>query len=122
MLAVPSSHIVFLADEEATQAAILKRFDEFLIRNSLIQRDDTIFFFFAGHGCQLDAPPGWVTENGKIETLCPHDVQTSGADGKEIWGISDRAINALMRHLAFEKGDNIVRVSTFSCSGGFHQR
>lgn len=108
VLGVPASQIVFLADEEATEREILNQFDRFLINNADIQRDDAIIFFFAGHGSRLDAPPGWVTASHKIEVLCPHDVQTTDADGKELHGISDRAIDALMRRLAFEKGDNIV--------------
>lgn len=108
MLGVPSSQIVFLADEKATQQEILKQFDQFLTKNADIQRDDAIVFYFAGHGSQPYAPQGWLTESNKIETLCPHDVQTIGDDGKEVWGISDRAIDCLMRRLAFEKTDNIV--------------
>lgn len=114
VLGVPSSQITFLANEEASQGEILRRFDQFLVRNADIRRDDAIVFFFAGHGSQVDAPPGWVTEDNKIETLCPYDVYTDGDDGEEIWGISDRRMDALMRNLAFEKGDNIVCLS-LSC-------
>lgn len=111
VLGVPLAQIVFLADEEATQEEILKQFEQFLIGNADIQRDDAIIFFFAGHGSRLDAPPGWVADSDKIEILCPHDVQTIDANGKELWGISDRAIDELMRRLAFAKGDNIVCLS-----------
>lgn len=120
VLGVPSSQIAFLADEKATKGEILKKFDQFLIRNAEIQRDDAIVFFFAGHGCRPDAPAGWVTEGNKIETLCPHDVNTIGDDGEEIWGIPDRAIDALMRKLAFEKGDNIVCLTLFFNSVSIH--
>ncbi|KAF8545916.1 hypothetical protein OG21DRAFT_1384121, partial [Imleria badia] len=118
VLGVPSSQIVFLSDEEATERRISEQFEKFLIKNADIQRDDAIVFFFAGHGSRPDAPEGWLTENNKIETLCSHDVQTIGEDGEEIWGISDRAIDAWMRKLAFEKGDNIVAVFDCCHSGG----
>ncbi|KAH0838871.1 hypothetical protein J3R83DRAFT_7288 [Lanmaoa asiatica] len=107
-----------LKDEQATQGEILRQFDQFLIKNEKIQQDDAIIFFFAGHGSRLDAPQGWVTDNNKIETLCPHDFRTIGDDGELIWGISDRAIGVLMRQLAFQKGDNIVAVFDCCHSGG----
>ncbi|KAG9310486.1 hypothetical protein JVU11DRAFT_9630 [Chiua virens] len=118
VLGVPDSHIMFLADEQATQKSILKQFDQFLLNNENIQQDDAIVFFFAGHGTFLEAPQGWVTESGMIEILCPHDVQTVGVDGEQIWGISDRRINTFMRELAFKKGDNIVAVFDCCHSGG----
>ena len=118
---MPSSQIVFLADEEATERGISEQFETFLIKNENIQRDDAIIFFFAGHGSRPDAPEGWLAEGNKIETLCSHDVQTTGDDGKEIWGISDRAIDALMRKLAFEKGDNIVCLSLLFPTRALHR-
>jgi hypothetical protein len=118
VLGVPGSQIVFLADEEATQREISKQFDHFLLGNANIQRDDAIILFFAGHGSQPDAPQGWLAENNKIETLCSHDVRTDGEDGEEVWGISDRAIDVLMRRLASEKTDNIVAVFDCCHSGG----
>ncbi|KAI9461121.1 caspase domain-containing protein [Boletus coccyginus] len=118
VLSVPLSQIVFLADEEATRQEIVNQFNQFLIENEDIQRNDAIIFFFAGHGSQLVAPQGWLTDSNKIETLCSHDYRTTGDDGKEILGISDRAIDALMRRLAFEKGDNIVAIFDCCHSGG----
>ncbi|KAI9572461.1 caspase domain-containing protein [Boletus coccyginus] len=111
VLGVPLSQIVFLADEEATRQEIVKQFNQFLIKNEDIQRNDAIIFFFAGYGSQLAAPQRWLTDNNKIETLCSHDYRTIGDDGKEVLGICDRAIDALMRKLAFEKGDNIICLS-----------
>ncbi|KAF8119611.1 hypothetical protein EV363DRAFT_1496328 [Boletus edulis] len=113
VLSVPLSHIVYLVDEQATRQEILDQFDQFLVKNKDINWDDPIIFFFAGYGSQLRAPVGWLTECGKIETLCTHDSWTIGDDGKEQWGISDRAIDALLRVLAFEKGNNITVV--FDC-------
>jgi hypothetical protein len=120
VLGVPGSQIVFLADEEATQREISKQFDHFLLGNANIQRDDAIILFFAGHGSQPDAPQGWLAENNKIETLCSHDVRTDGEDGEEVWGISDRAIDVLMRRLASEKTDNIVCLSLLFSSCTLH--
>jgi len=111
VLGVPSSQIVFLSDEEATEEEIVKQFNQFLIENENIQRNDAITFFFAGHGSQLIAPQGWLSDNNRIETLCSHDYRTIGDDGREILGICDRAINGLMDRLASEKGDNIVCLS-----------
>ncbi|KIM75325.1 hypothetical protein PILCRDRAFT_13734 [Piloderma croceum F 1598] len=70
---VPSANFLFLADEQATRSAIISRFQKHLIENSNIQHGDAIVVFYAGHGSQTDAPSGWIVDNGKVETICPHD-------------------------------------------------
>ncbi|KAG6373268.1 hypothetical protein JVT61DRAFT_6895 [Boletus reticuloceps] len=118
VLGVPSSQIVFLADEQATQKEILDQFDRFLINNADINRDDAIVFFFAGHGSRINTPTGWATESNKIEILCTHDIWTAGDEGREVWGIFDYTIDEYLRRLAFEKGDNIVVMFDCCHSGG----
>ncbi|KAF8433706.1 caspase domain-containing protein [Boletus edulis BED1] len=118
VLGVPSSQIVFLADEQATQKEILDQFDRFLINNADINRDDAIVFFFAGHGSRINTPTGWATESNKIEILCTHDIWTVGDEGREVWGIFDYTIDEYLRRLAFEKGDNIVVLFDCCHSGG----
>jgi Caspase domain/RNA binding activity-knot of a chromodomain len=44
---VPSDHILFLKNEQATAAQIRKRFSEFLRQPG---PDDTLIFYYAGHG------------------------------------------------------------------------
>jgi hypothetical protein len=116
---VPSANFLFLADERATRSAIISGFQKHLIENSNIQRGDAIEIFYAGHGSQTDAPRGWIADNGRVETICPHDERSIGNDGKEIFGIPDRTIGGLLRNLATNKGDNIVRIkprSVLFCS------
>ena len=79
------------------------------MRNSKIKRGDAIIISYSGHGSQAVAPKGWVSDNNRIETVCPHDEQTIDSDGKEVFGIPDRTIGALLRRIAATKGDNIVR-------------
>lgn len=44
---VPADHIVFMKNEQATAAALRKRFDEFVRRPGA---GDTLIFYYAGHG------------------------------------------------------------------------
>ena len=106
----PPSHFLFVADERATRSALLNGFQHHLIENNNIERGDAMVIFYAGHGSRTDAPTGWVADDNKVETLCPHDERTIGYDGKEIFGIPDRTIGSLLRRLAACKGDNIVRI------------
>ena len=71
-------------------------------------------YFNTGHGSRAAAPKGWVADESKVETICPHDERTSDYYGKDIFGIPDRTIGGLLRKLSFIKGDNIVRV--ISCT------
>ena len=107
----PSSHFLFLADERATRSAILNGFQHHLIENNNIERGDAMVIFYAGHGSRTDAPKGWVPDDGKVETICPHDEGSIGDDRKEIFAIPDRTISGLLRRLAAAKGDNIVRIA-----------
>lgn len=118
-LHVPDSHIVFLSNETATRAAILSTIQTHLIENPNVKQDDAIIVFYAGHGSRVDAPPGWASADGKIETICPYDEWAQDIQGHYISGIPDRTINELFRKLASEKGNNIVRTFTSwmsSCS------
>ena len=107
---IRSSHFLRLSDERATRSAIIDGFQKHLINNSHIERGDALVIFYAGHGSRADAPKGWVADNRKVETICPHDERTTGDDCKEVFGIPDRTIGGLLRKLSFTKGDNIVRV------------
>lgn len=111
---IRSTHFLRLADERATRSAIIHGFQNHLMGNYHIERGDPIVIFYAGHGSRAAAPKGWNADDGKVETICPHDERTIGSDGKEIFGIPDRTIGGLLRKLSSVKGDNIVRVA--SCS------
>jgi hypothetical protein len=107
------SHFLCLANEKATRGAILDGFHKHLIGNNHIMHGDAIVIFYAGHGGQVAAPAGWVAENNQVETICPHDEQMSDNNNETIYGVPDRTIGSLLRRLAGEKGDNIVRMPPF---------
>ncbi|KAH9923562.1 caspase domain-containing protein [Fomitopsis serialis] len=117
-LHVPESRIVRLINVEATRARILDKFDKDLINNPLIHRGDPIVIFYAGHGDRRSAPLTWAAENNMIETICPHDERMPDEKGEIVNGIPDRTFDGLMRHLANEKGDNIIAVFDCCHSGG----
>ena len=108
-LGVPASHIKVLTNGAATRQAILSNFENHLVQNPQIKKGDAIIFYYAGHGSRIEAPSGWPTNDGKIETFCPYDERTQDSNDKYIHGIPDRTVDALTRRLAFYKGDNIVR-------------
>ena len=113
-LHVPDDQVMMLVDDKATRAGILKAFFEHFIENSDIKRGDTIVFFFAGHGDRMEAPPSWQTggvDGLMVETICPYDESTEEWGGDYVFGIPDRTFEGLIRRLAHEKGDNIVRGS-----------
>jgi Caspase domain len=125
-LGVPEGHIVVLTNEAATRHAILSNFESHLVQNSRIKKGDAILFYYAGHGSRIGGPSGWLTSDDKIEMISSYDERTPDSTGKFIHGIPDLTINALMRILAFYKGDNIVRALSshlyFSCVYIHHRR
>ncbi|KAI0962768.1 hypothetical protein AcW1_000051 [Taiwanofungus camphoratus] len=121
-LHVPDSHIVFLSNETATRAAILSTIQTHLIENPNVKQDDPIIVFYAGHGSRVDAPPGWASADGKIETICPYDEWAQDIQGHYISGIPDRTINELFRKLASEKGNNITLIFDSCHSGGITRK
>ncbi|KAK7461775.1 hypothetical protein VKT23_008207 [Stygiomarasmius scandens] len=112
------SRIVFLVNEDATRAGIISNFESHFIKNSEINCEDAMVFFFAGHGSRVDAPDGWRTSDGKIETYCPYDDGTKDTNGHYIPGIPDLTMKALIRKLAAKKGNNIVIIFDSCHSGG----
>jgi hypothetical protein len=117
-LHVPDSQIMLLMNKGAIRSAILDAIHTHLATNTKINEGDAIVLFYAGHGSRVIAPPGWLTTDGKIETICPYDERTRDKNGVEIHGIPDRTINTILRHLAAKKGDNIVCVTdllSFHC-------
>jgi Caspase domain len=108
---IRSSHFLCLANERATRSAIIAGFQHHLLENNNIERGDAILIFYAGHGSRATAPPQWFADEGKVETICPHDERTYDGNGNEIFGIPDRTIGGLLRTLCSFKGDNIVRMT-----------
>ncbi|KAJ7500006.1 caspase domain-containing protein [Mycena latifolia] len=102
------AQVCLLSDTSATQAEIIKMFNEHLINNSRIIRNDPIVVYFACKGRRLAASPG--APGRDLDVLLPFDY------GDEVSGISDVTIHALLCDLARKKGENITFIldSSFS--------
>jgi hypothetical protein len=94
-----------LYNKDATHDNILSLFD-FASSNPSIQKGDLVIFYYGGHGSRTPAPNGLI-EDGYIETICPHDVDTIKG-GKSIYGIPDFVVGTVMRNLAIRSEANIV--------------
>ena len=103
-----------LYNEEATYNGILSLF-EVALSNTLVQKDDLVIFFYAGHGSRTPAPKSWSTEDGRIETICPYDIETKKG-GKEIYGIPDFVVGTVMKNIADNRGANVVSAAPVSGS------
>jgi len=97
-----------LYNEDATYDAMLSLFTK-ASANPSIQKDDMVIFFYAGHGSRMPGPEGW---KGRIETICPYDVDTT-KDGKIVYGIPDFVVGTVMTKLANKREANVV--SPFFC-------
>ena len=80
------------------------------LKTSIINRDEPILIYFAGHGGQTPAPNEWPTEGGMIQYLLPQDP-VGNAQSEIINMIPDFVFADLLAELAKEKGNDIV------CSG-----
>ncbi|EPS94982.1 hypothetical protein FOMPIDRAFT_1133340, partial [Fomitopsis schrenkii] len=107
-LCVPAKRICHLSNEAATRQAILSNFRAHLIDNMDLRKGDAMVFFYAGHGSRVAADPGWFADGNMVETIVPHDEGSEDSHGNVIYGIPDRTVDALMRELAYKKGDNIA--------------
>lgn len=107
-LKVPDSHIRFLTNENAKRADIIKAFLE-IQTDKRIKKNDPILIFFAGHGDETDAPTGWPSGDvsNQIQMIIPQDYSTNPA--RQVHGIPDQTLAALLNGIAIEHGDNIVR-------------
>ncbi|KAJ7493699.1 hypothetical protein FB451DRAFT_1490988 [Mycena latifolia] len=134
---VPPSAICSLRNAGATRSAILAAFYKHLITNPHIKKDDPIIIYYAGHGGRVRVPESWMypddessvsdatiapdawgtSSDSFVETLCPSDEGTRSGDDL-VYGIPDITINALLRILAREKGNNITFICDSCHSGG----
>jgi caspase domain-containing protein len=112
---VSEDHILTLTDQQATRAAILSAFDEFLINNTAIAFNDQILFHYSGHGSQMPDTTG-VEPDGLNETIVPYDSRT-----QDIYDIPDKVLASLLAQLANKKGKNITIILD-SCHSGSGSR
>ncbi|PBK98277.1 hypothetical protein ARMGADRAFT_1008727 [Armillaria gallica] len=118
-LHVPEYQIKNLRNEEVTRVTIEREIKN-LGDNPAIKRDDPILIFYAGHGADVKAPPGWPTgsANEKIQMLVPHDFDKRGSDDtKRGQGVLDVRLSHLLQDIAVKRSDNIT-VILDSCHSG----
>jgi hypothetical protein len=109
-LKVQKLHIRNLRNAQATRAAIIAEFQA-LETNPEIKYGDPILIYYAGHGGEVTSPAEW--EAGSMtQMLIPHDYHTK-VHNREVYGIPDHTIGALISCIAKAKGDNIVRPVTY---------
>ncbi|KAG8820400.1 hypothetical protein FRC17_010165, partial [Serendipita sp. 399] len=114
-LGVPPANITTLLDEQATRSNIIKGFNK-LAANPAINSGDLILIYFAGHGTEGPAPPGWNASRSKIQLIVPYDYHAKTLKHRQpakVHGIPDRSIGVLLERIAKAKGNNIVVV--FDC-------
>ncbi|EIM79484.1 uncharacterized protein STEHIDRAFT_163672 [Stereum hirsutum FP-91666 SS1] len=111
-MSVPESRIRNLRNWQATRSAIIGNI-RYLSTCKAIRRGDPILIFFAGHGAVASSPPGWTSENGKVQMLLPCDFIPRTTDSLTGQGIPDITISRLLDELSEAKGDNITVI--FDC-------
>ncbi|KAF9474968.1 hypothetical protein BDN70DRAFT_936259 [Pholiota conissans] len=114
VLGVPHNQIVLLINEDATRDAIVKTLRN-LREDPRIDRDDAILIYYAGHGIEIDPPPGWEVGDpkAKIQAIVPYDCDIYKTNGQRVAPIPDRSLEVLLSKIAEKKGDNITVI--FDC-------
>ena len=115
-LRIPQDHITILENASATRVAILESLLS-LTNDPRIQREDPILVYFAGHGGEAAAPPGWEAggRNANIQLTMPYDVFCQSG-GESIDPIPDGSLGALLDEISRNKGNNIVSLQIWPTS------
>ncbi|PBK59427.1 hypothetical protein ARMSODRAFT_945616 [Armillaria solidipes] len=119
-LHVPEYQIKNLRNKEVTRVTIEREIKN-LGDNPAIKRDDPILIFYAGHGADVKAPPGWPTGSAdeKIQMLVPHDFIKRGSDDfKRGQGILDVRLSHLLQDIADKKESDNITVILDCCHSG----
>ncbi|KAG6847240.1 hypothetical protein H0H93_009323, partial [Arthromyces matolae] len=106
--------IASLRNKNATRKAILGALEALLKED--LRPEDTVHFFFAGHGSQAKAPAGWHTKDGKMEMIIPHDFDRNLTKGRG--GILDLELGDIFRRIHEKKGGLIGTVFLDCCNSG----
>jgi len=105
------SHLKLLLNAQATKAGIQSAITSWI--DPLEDSDDTVLFFFSGHGAQASFDQSPTDESdGKDETICPYDLSPYSWS----YDIFDDELNTWLSNL--ESSRQVVIIN--SCySGGF---
>lgn len=111
-LKVPRSSIHMLLDDEATRENIIQALKD-LANDELIEHDDPIIFYFAGHGSEAPAPEDWHWGHTNIQMIIPWDCRPSVDPNSAVHGIPDRTLGHLLTEMA--NGNNGNTTVIFDC-------
>ena len=103
----PAGKIKLLADKEATRQGLI---DEFRKHLSQAAKDDTILFYYSGHGTQEEADPIWDETDEQLECLVCYD---GGTTKTSEFLLTDKELRFLIHELYQKTGAHIVTV--FDC-------
>ncbi|KZV82917.1 hypothetical protein EXIGLDRAFT_684410, partial [Exidia glandulosa HHB12029] len=109
-----NARITILRNDQATRTAILNALSA-MKANDDIKRGDPILIFYAGHGSEAPAPPGWP--QAKVQMLIPHNFLPTHPSAPEQRGILDVTLGRHLEELAKAKGNNITVIFD-SCHSG----
>lgn len=101
-----ANDIRILRDDEATRDAIIAGIRE-LKKDA--QPEDTLLFFFSGHGAQEHADPAWQENDGFLETIVCYDATDKDAE----FMLTDKELRFLLRELHEATGAHILAI--FDC-------
>jgi pimeloyl-ACP methyl ester carboxylesterase len=103
-------HLIALFNEQATRQAIVDAFRTHLCQT---ESDDTVLFYYAGHGSQEDAPEFfWTIEPDRMnETLVCYDSRVQGQ-----FDLADKELAVLLGEVA-QKQPHIVLILDCCHSG-----
>lgn len=118
-----------LLDDRATKANIVQHFRSHF---KAAQAEDTVLFYFSGHGCREEADPElWPNEyDKKLEGLvCYNPVAWNGVDKNDLIGPQVLLVDKELRYLIWElmrghskeQGPHVVMLAD-CCHSGDHTR
>ncbi len=96
-----------ITDSEVTRANVVKAFEEHC---GQAKKEDTVLFYFSGHGTQEDAAPMWNETDGKLEAIVCYDGGTTKAAE---FLLTDKELRYLIGRLYEKTGAHIVVI--FDC-------
>lgn len=104
-----------LLDENATRNNIISAFDEFLGK---AKKEDTVLFYFSGHGTREEADPVWDETDKMLECLVCHD---GGTEKSSDFLLTDKELRYLLAKL-YEKTQAHIVVICDCCHSGDNTR
>ena len=106
-----------LLNEKATLEAIVRAFDEYLLRSA--GKDTEVFVYFAGHGSVVPDPTGVEAKVNGVssdQSWLAYDSRAEKRKGS--FDLTDDALFSLLRPLTAEKGARVTVVTDACHSGG----